>query len=340
MQNYIIPKLSIQKGRTIWLGMLEDVNAQQLMHSAVISVVAKLVLLVVLLCWVLFFSWSQTSWLGLIISYVALSFVLTQFAFLGHDAGHGTLHAKPTLNRVLGQFCMTIVTGLAFDEWIDRHRAHHRFCQIDGQDPDMDVAHLVALTPAAFAKKGRVERFFLKFQHLFIWALSLFFGHSQRHLSQLGVLKDLQRYRLDAVILVLHFSLWFGLPCLVFNVPFSFALFSYVIPLFILGPHFAAIFWVNHIGMPLIKNADDFSFFEHQYMTSRSISNPSKWNWLFGGLNFQIEHHLFPQVPSHKLVLVQPIVKQHALAHRLTYNEQTWQQAIRDISKHLHVISR
>jgi fatty acid desaturase len=340
MQNYIVPKLSIQQGRTIWLGMLDEVNAHRLMHTALIETLTKLVLLIVLLSVALFFSWTQTAWLGQIASYAALSFVLTQFAFLGHDAGHGTLHAKPALNRMFGQFCMTVVTGLAFDEWIDRHRAHHRFCQIDGQDPDMDVAHLVALTPEAFAKKGGVGRFFLQFQHLFIWALSLFFGHSQRHLSHLGVLKDLRRYRLDAVILALHFSLWFGLPCFLLDVPFSVAALSYVIPLFILGPHFAAIFWVNHIGMPLIKNADEFSFFEHQYTTSRSISNPSKLNWFFGGLNFQIEHHLFPQVPSHKLAFVQRIVKQHALKHRLTYHEQTWPQAIRDIAKHLHVISR
>jgi fatty acid desaturase len=300
----------------------------------------RLLSLIVLFSTVLFLSWTITFWPGQILSYLALSLLLTQFAFLGHDAGHGALHTKPIANRVFGQFCMTVITGLAFDEWIDRHRAHHRFCQIDGQDPDMDVAHVVALTHAAFSSKSSAGRFLLKFQHVFIWVLSLFFAHSQRHLSQLGVLKNLNRYSLDAVILVLHFSLWLVMPCFLFDVPFSVALLAYIIPLFILGPHFAAIFWVNHIGMPLIQNADDFSFFEHQYITSRSITNPSKWHWLFGGLNFQIEHHLFPQVPSHKLVLVQPIVKQHALRHQLTYNEKTLWQVIRDIANHLHAISR
>jgi fatty acid desaturase len=235
---------------------------------------------------------------------------------------------------------MTVVTGLAFDEWIDRHRAHHRFCQVEAHDPDMDVSHVIALTAASFENKGRLGKFMLRHQYLFIWPLSLFFGHSQRHLSQLGVFKKLRRYPMDALALILHFSLWFGVPCFVLNVSFSAALFSYIVPLFILGPHLAAIFWVNHIGMPLIKNMEEFSFFEHQYVTSRSISCSSGLHWFFGGLNFQIEHHLFPQVPSYRLRRVKLIVQRHFASRQIAYSEISWFQAVRAITLHLRALSR
>jgi fatty acid desaturase len=213
-------------------------------------------------------------------------------------------------------------------------------CQEEHNDPDMAVVHVVSLTHASLEQKGVVGKFMAKHQHLFIWPLSLLFAHSQRHLSQVGVLKDLRQYWLDALVLILHFSLWFALPCFVFNVPLITALLVYLIPLFILGPHLAAIFWVNHIGMPLIKNAEAFSFFEHQVVTSRSITNHSMWNRLFGGLNYQIEHHLFPQVPSHKLVKVQAIVRKHFARHHIAYAEVTWLQAIHSIAVHLRNISR
>lgn len=310
------------------------------MAPALISTSGRLVALFALLALALALSWFQTSWLGICMGYLALSAVLAQFAFIGHDAGHGSISPKSGVNRFIGQLSMTVVTGLAFDEWIDRHRTHHRFCQVETKDPDMDVAHVIALTAAAFESKGRVGKFLLRYQYLFIWPLALFFGQSQRHLSQLGVFQKLHRYRIDVLVLILHFSLWFGVPCFILDVPFSRALLGYVVPLFILGPHLAAIFWINHIGMPLIKNTEDFSFFEHQYVTSRSISSGSGLHWFFGGLNFQIEHHLFPQVPSYRLRRVKLIVQRHFANRQIAYAEISWFQAVRAITLHLRALSR
>jgi fatty acid desaturase len=338
MQTYAQPTLTSEQGRAIWLSMRDEVQAQRLMTPTLTSTLGRLLVLFILLGVALTLSWFQTSWLGMGLAYLALSVLLAQFAFMGHDAGHGAISQKSSVNRLLGQLSMTLVTGLAFDEWIDRHRAHHRFCQVEEQDPDMAVAHVISLTSASLQQKTGFAKFMSRYQHVYIWPLSFFFGHSQRHLSQWGVLSDLRRYPLDALVLILHGLLWFGLPCLVFNVSFGTALLSYVIPLIILGPHLAAIFWVNHIGMPLIEKTDDFSFFEHQYVTSRSISSSAFWNWFFGGLNFQIEHHLFPQVPSHRLGAVQCIVRKQFEARRIPYSEVTWPQAIRSIAVHLRAV--
>lgn len=340
MHTYAEAKFTDQEGRALWLSMFHDVKRQHLMAPSFPRTLPKLGMLLALLGAALWLAWFERSWLGLGAAYAVLSLLLAQFAFIGHDAGHASISREAAVNRAFGQISMTLVTGLAFDEWIERHRTHHQFCQDQDRDPDMAVAFVVSLTEKSRRQKGALGRLMTRYQAIHVWLLSLFFGHSQRHLSQAAVLGDPRRHGLDAAVLLPHFALWFGVPCLLLEVPVWNALLAYVIPLTLLGPYLAAIFWVNHIGMPLIEKVERFSFFEHQYVTSRTITNPPAWDWLFGGLNFQIEHHLFPQVPSIRLAAVQAIVRQHFALHRIAYHGVPWREAVRAIAAHLRLIAR
>lgn len=204
----------------------------------------------------------------------------------------------------------------------------------------MEVAFVVSLTEASKRSKSALGRLMTRTQPVHIWLLSFLFGHSQRLMSQASVLRRPHLFWLDATMLIAHFALWFGVPCGLLGVSVETALLAYLIPLTILGPYLAAIFWVNHIGMPVVRDAESFSFFEHQVVTSRTINNPPAYNWLFGGLNFQIEHHLFPQVQSSRLHAVQSIVKTHIARHRIDYHSVSWWQAIRLIASHLRQVAR
>ena len=339
-QIYAEAKLSDDESRTLWQSMFRDVAGRHLMAPSPLRTLLKLAVLFVLLAAALGLGWCAPSWTERALAWPALALLLAQFAFVGHDAGHGSISRKPALNRAFGQVAMTLVTGLAFDEWIARHRAHHQFCQDETRDPDMAVGVVVSLTEESCRRKSALGRFMTRHQAVHVWLLSLFFGHSQRHLSQAAVIGDPRRYRLDAVMLAGHFTLWFGVPCALLDVPFSAALLAYAVPVTLLGPYLAAIFWVNHVGMPLVRQVESFSFFEHQVVTSRTIINPPGWNWVFGGLNFQIEHHLFPQVPSGRLPAVQPIVREHFDRHRIAYNGMPWREAVRVIASHLHRVAR
>ena len=339
-QTYAEARLSDHEGRALWLSMFRDVKGQRLMAPSLTGTLLKLGILFVLLAAALCLSWYAASWLDHAVACAALALLLAQFAFVGHDAGHGSIARTPAVNRAFGQLAMTLVTGLAFDEWIARHRAHHQFCQDEARDPDMAVATVASLTAESRQRKGALGRFMTRHQAIHIWLLSLLFGHSQRHLSQAAVLGDPHRYRLDAALLLLHYALWFGVPCVLLEVPFLAALLAYAIPVTLLGPYFASIFWVNHIGMPLVRKVESFSFFEHQVVTSRTITNPPAWDWLFGGLNFQIEHHLFPQVPSCRLPAVQTIVREHFARHSIAYHGVPWREAVRLIAAHLRRVAR
>ena len=335
MQAYAEPTLTDKEGRALWFALFEEVKHERLFAPALTATLVKLALLAALLAASLWLAWLGSSWMVLGAAYAALALLLAQFAFVGHDAGHGSISRNAAVNRALGQASMTLVTGLAFDEWIARHRAHHQYCQDEARDPDMAVAFVVSLTEESKRSKGALGRFLTRFQPLHIWLLSFLFGHSQRHLSQAAVLASPRRYRLDAALLLPHFALWFGLPCLLLGVPIERALLAYLIPVTLLGPYLAAIFWVNHVGMPLVRNVESFSFFEHQVVTSRTIASPPAMDWFFGGLNFQIEHHLFPQVPARRLAAVQAIVREHFARHCIAYHGVTWHSAVRSIATHL-----
>ncbi len=340
MQATLVPRLSLREGRAIWLAMRRDVEIECLLVASPLRTAAKAALLSVLLAAALALAWWPASaWMS-VAAWSALALLLAQFAFIGHDAGHLSAARTAAGNRAFGQACMTLVTGLAFDEWIARHRAHHRHCQVEAHDPDMAVDAVVSLTERSRQSKGPFGRFMTRHQGTTLWALSLLFGHSQRHLSQWPVLRAPRRHALDALMLCLHFALWFGLPCLVLGVPFGTALLAYLVPLTLLGPYLAAIFWVNHVGMPLVAQPERFSFLEHQAVTSRTVLCAPAWHWLFGGLNFQIEHHLFPKVPSSRLAAVQAIVRKHVDGRQVDYHAVPWTAAVGAVAAHLRAVAR
>jgi fatty acid desaturase len=340
MQIHPQPQLAKDQARRVWRAMFDDVQAQGLMAPVTGRTLAEWLLLGGLLAAGLRWAWLAASGWPLVAACLALALLLARFAFVGHDAGHGARSRVPRLDRTLGQISMTLVTGLAFDEWIARHHAHHRFCQDETRDPDMAVDLMVSLTAGSLAAKGPLGRWLTRWQYVHVWALSLLFAHSQRLQSQWGVLRRIQAYPLDAALLVAHFGLWFGLPCLAMGLPLDRAVLVYLLPLCLLGPHLAAIFWVNHIGMPLVQRPEDFSFLEHQVVTSRSILTPPGWRWLWGGLNLQVEHHLFPSVASAHLPAVQAIVQRHLAALPLPYNALSWPQAVQAVARHLHHVAR
>jgi fatty acid desaturase len=340
MQEYLSFRIDKSKGRAIWQSVNDQVLSAKLATPILTGTLIKLGALSMASILVFWLAWFHPSFAVLCLAYLLLTLLMAQFAFIGHDAGHGAISRNLSINRALGQLCMTLVTGQAFDEWRTRHLAHHQFCQNEDKDPDMEVTFVASLTERSARQKGFWGRFMTRHQGLSIWALSLFFSLNQRYLSQWAVLKNLGRYKLDGFVLTAHFAFWIGAPHLLFDISISKTLLAYLLPPLLLGPYFAAIFWVNHIGMPLIDDMESFSFIEHQALTSRNISNPSALDWFFGGLNFQIEHHLFPRIPASRLSNVKSIVRSQFARHGIPYNEVTWWSAMRMVAGHFKTISQ
>jgi fatty acid desaturase len=338
-QSYASPRLDRRRARSLWRSLRDQVAGHGLDRPATRTLLWRIPLLSAAGGYLLAQAWFSAGAWTCAAACLGLSFVLAQFAFLGHDAGHGSLGIAPRVNTLVGQCCMSMVTGLAFAQWYGRHRRHHQFCQHESQDPDMDVSLVASLTTGALTAKGPLGRTLTRVQGVSLWFLSLLFAHSQRHLSQWDVVRAPRRFATDAWFLMLHFALWWALP-LALGVTPARTLLVYVLPLFFLGPYLAAIFWVNHVGMPLVANPDAFSFLEHQVVTSRTIVNPRSMDWFFGGLNFQIEHHLFPTIPSFRLRRVCELIKPALERETIGYRGVSFAAAIREVAIHFRSVAR
>ena len=92
--------------------------------------------------------------------------------------------------------------------------------------------------------------------------------------------------------------------------------------------------------MPIIEGDKKRSFLEQQVITSRNIKSNFIVNYLMGGLNYQIEHHLFPTISRKNLKKVNEIVKKYCLKMKIKYQEQSYLAALKDIFVFLHKVSK
>ncbi|NRA68839.1 MAG: acyl-CoA desaturase [Pseudobacteriovorax sp.] len=339
MQSFIQPKLTLELGRTYMKKIRAECQKQALEVSSPSVFLGKLFLFSATLLLLMILSWQSSSVAVWVLLSIAMSLVLSQLAFIGHDAGHNAIPGGNGVNQFFGSTAMTLLCGLAFNEWKARHRAHHQYCQQEEKDPDMAIESVASVTRDSYLDKSAFFRWIGKFQYIYLWFLALAFGHSQRHLSQWGAITHLRSFKLDNFMILLHYTMWLFIPLGLGVEPLTvFA--TYLIPVTILGLHLASIFWINHIGMPLYSNKLDVSNFERQVVCSRTVSNPRWMDWFFGGLNYQIEHHLIPSIPSCNLNKLQSIVKPIVKSSGLPYTNPSWKQTMIEIKSHFYHVAR
>jgi len=97
----------------------------------------------------------------------------------------------------------------------------------------------------------------------------------------------------------------------------------------------ASVFIPNHIGMRRLTQADKPSYLEQQVTTSRNISNPPVLDFYYGGLNSQIEHHLFPRVSHDRYRAMRPVVRAFCQARGIAYQEASLYGALASVGRHL-----
>jgi fatty acid desaturase len=237
---------------------------------------------------------------------VFLAVVFAQIGFLGHDAGHSQVYRTRRANTVLGIACGNLATGVSYDWWAGKHNRHHAHPNTDGADPDIMISVLAFSASRARAGRG-LQRLIFRFQAylviplLFLEALSLH-GSSIRTVISPGC-----RHRAwEASMLGLHFAAY--LAAVFYVLPPVKAVVFIVVQQGLLGFYLSCSFAPNHKGMPILDAADDTDFLRRQVLTSRNVHGGWLTDFALGGLNYQIEHHLFPSMPRPNLRRVQPLV--------------------------------
>ena len=287
----------------------------------------------------LYLAWTHSSSSVMILMSAATALLCIQLGLIAHDAGHGAVARAGSANAYAGHLTFTVLNGLGFESWRVSHNAHHAGCQDESTDPDMWVDTLVSLTPRSAEAKTGVGRRMLRYQGFTLWPLALFFGHSLRLQSLGRSYREPIHYRKDCLLLPLHYGLWFALPVALIGVGWGRALVVYALTSAAMGLYLAMLFWVNHIGMPVVQAEDDLSFAEQQVSGSRNVRCRASLDWFFGGLNFQIEHHLVPDCPGPRLRELRAIAHPLCVDAGLPYREEGFRQALASVTRHVRYIA-
>src|ERR671920_92458 len=278
----------------------------------------------------------DNPWLQLL-NAAYLAFVFVQISLLAHDCGHRqfSFHASRKndwATLILGN----LLLGVSREWWIDKHNEHHAHPNQIDADPDVDIPLLAFEVEQALDKRG-LARFVVQYQAYLIFPLSLLQALSM-HIKSVRFLIEnkAKSTSAEALLLGAHFALYFGL------------LFSVLEPLpamlFIgvhrglFGMYMVSIFAPNHKAMPVLDRDSQLDFLRRQVLTSRNVIAHPITDFWYGGLNYQIEHHLFPRLPRNKLREAQPIVKDFCRAHAIAYHETSVLQSYREILQHLHEV--
>ncbi len=267
------------------------------------------------------------SWWQLAIAFV-LAVMTTQLAFIGHDAGHKQIFTSRKWNEIAG-YVHAGLTGVSYDWWVSKHNRHHANPNHEDEDPDVDISVLAFTQRQGAAKRGprrwiASHQAVLFFPLLFLEGFALHW-HSIRHGGR-------ERFLMIAnVVVYLGVVFWVLSP--VYAV--AFVLVHQGLWGFYMGCSFAP----NHKGMPVLSAGHSLDFLRKQVLTSRNIRGSWFVDFLLGGLNYQIEHHLFPSMPRPHLRHAQAIVRDYCKQHGISYAQCGLFRSYGYVLQHLHEVA-
>ncbi|MGI8393792.1 fatty acid desaturase family protein [Leucobacter sp. W1038] len=260
------------------------------------------------------------SWFQLLIA-AAFGLLFTQVAFITHEAAHRQVLAKVTANDRLARLLAGFV-GLSYSWWDSKHSRHHSNPNVVGKDPDIDVDTISFVQEDAAKSRGLVRMITRKQGWLFFPLLTL--EGANLHFQSIKYLvsrEPIKRRWTELGLITLRFALYLT-PLFMF-LPIGMAFAFLGVQLAVFGVYMGASFAPNHKGMPILERDIRIDFFTKQVRTSRNISGGWWATWLMGGLNYQIEHHLFPNMPRPHLAKAREIVREYCETMNVPYTETT-----------------
>ncbi len=262
-------------------------------------------------------------------------------AMVGHEAAHGSFASSKRHNELVLHLVFPLFGGLGAQYWKHKHNhLHHGNPNVVGRDPDIDMWPM-ALSSDEHASSSRFRRWLQRTMqaHLF-WPLTLFLAFSMRYDSWRFIARRVRERGLDGALavdiacLVGHYALWLAVPMWLFGV--GPALLLYAGLWAAAGLVLALIFAPAHIGLPVLDR-ERRGGWEQQLETTRNLVMPPWLSWLFVGLDFQVEHHLFPRIPHQNLARASQVVAPWCADLGAPYNRLDYGSSIRQVTRHMRL---
>jgi fatty acid desaturase len=284
--------------------------------------------------WVVFGFLGNSWWQLFTAAFLAL--VCTHLSFLGHDAGHKQIFQGRRSNDAIG-FTNAGLVGLSYGWWIAKHTKHHANPNHEDDDPDLAIPVLAFTLDQSGQKRG-FYRWVSGYQAFLFFPLLLLEGLSLHWSSIQAVWKGQVKARtLEKVLLAAHIVVYLSAVFLVLSP--GVAVVFIVVHQSLWGLYMGCSFAPNHKGMPTLVEGHALDFLRKQVLTSRNVRGGRWVDFTLGGLNYQIEHHLFPSMPRPNLRHAREIVQAYCAEHDISYSECGLWRSYGYVLSHLHAVS-
>ncbi|MGW1864955.1 fatty acid desaturase family protein [Streptomyces mauvecolor] len=284
--------------------------------------------------WVLFAVVGDSWWQLVVAAYLAFCF--GQTGLIGHDAGHRQIVRTRRGTDLLGHFHGNLLTGVSFGWWVSHHTAHHNYPNHLTLDPDILRRQVIFDASQREQRTSRAARFIVRHQSWMFFVLITLEG-VRLHMSGYVAARRgaLKRYRgTELAVLTLHLAAY--LAGVFYVLPPAKAVAFILVHQLLFGFYMGLLFAPNHKGLPVRDGeTEELDWLTRQVVTSRNLRPGRVTDFFYGGLNYQIEHHLFPSMPRTSLRRAQPLVKEFCLRGGLPYAEVSLIASYREVSGYL-----
>ena len=274
---------------------------------------------------------------GIFICWILMGFGMAGVGMvLMHDANHRTFSKNPRINTLFSK-SLFLLGGFP-PTWQYQHNTlHHGFTNIDGHDEDIDPMFLLRFSPHKPLRKIH------KFQHWYAWFLyglltinwitvkefKQLIIYKKRNVS-LSNTKKYNQLFVDLILSkILYYIIFLIIPLIVLPIAWYWIVLFFLAMHFVSGLIFSTIFQTAHVmpssayPLPDENGNIETDWAIHQLSTTTDYSPKSKiFSWLIGGLNYQVEHHLFPNISHVHYKNISGLVQSTAQKYNLPYNVQ------------------
>jgi fatty acid desaturase len=276
------------------------------------------------------------SWWVLLLAPL-LSVLCARTAFIGHDAGHSQITGDRGVSRTLGLIHGNLLLGMSSAWWNDKHNRHHANPNHIEKDPDVAADVLVWTSKQARLRVG-FRGWLTRNQAWLFFPLTLLQGVAMKIYGFQDLRRQAPRERVvEGLLLVAHLVGYVTL--LLVTMPLGHAIVFAAIHQALFGLHLGLAFAPNHKGMEMPDpDGERWGHLPRQVLTSRNIRGSVLTDWFLGGLNYQIEHHLFPSMPRPSLRRAQPLVRAHCAQLGMPYTEAGFVDSYRQVLRHMYEV--
>ena len=275
--------------------------------------------------------WALGPWSAFFLVPICAVFA-TAAAMTGHEGSHKSFSKSPTRNAVLTYLAFPLFSGLGSLYWREKHdRLHHGHPNVEGVDPDIRPWPFVSSRGDHERSTPGLKWFQRNFQSWAFWPMSTLMALGMRRASILYLIraKRTPAWWLEVACLSAHYTCWIVIPSIIWGPLVGFGVYSALWA--IVGVFLALVFAPAHIGLPIMneQNRD----WVHQLETTRNLELPRVISFFFIGLDYQVEHHLFPKIPHQNLPRAAAVTRDWCQRNGVTYLSVPYLFALGDAAK-------